>query len=116
MTVNETANFLQICDLSNKSPLIEGLHGLGKSEIIRQYAAEHNLHCETLILSLMDVGDLIGLPRTVEIGGTLTTAWASPDWFQRVVNAAWPVEFDTCDLVFHDKDFEKFVNQKLSSL
>ena len=53
MTINETGNFLHICDLSNKAPLIEGLHGTGKSEIIRQYAAEHDLHCETLILSLM---------------------------------------------------------------
>lgn len=115
MTINETANFLQICDLSNKSPLIEGLHGTGKSEIIRQYAAEHNLHCETLILSLMDVGDLIGLPRTIEVGGTLTTAWASPDWFQRVVNAAFPPVVNSDDLVWNDPAFKSFAVPRLSS-
>lgn len=113
MTINETANFLQICDLSNKSPLIEGLHGLGKSEIIRQYAAEHNLHCETLILSLMDPSDLLGMPRTTDIGGQLSTLWAAPIWYQRIVDAAWPPEVNLDDLVFNDADFKAYVLSKM---
>lgn len=116
MNIHETKLFVAAADLANKAPLIQGKHGLGKSEIVKQYADENNMYFEPLILSLMDTGDLLGLPRTVEVGGTLTTSWAAPEWFNRIVNAAWPVEFDTDDLVFHDKDFEKFVNQKLSSL
>jgi len=115
MTINESVHFLTACDLANKSPLIQGVHGLGKSEIIRQYAAEHNMHCETLILSLMDVGDLIGLPRTIEVGGTLTTTWASPDWFQRVVNAAYPTTMSRDHLKFNDPLFADFALPRLSS-
>lgn len=114
MTINEATNFLKICDLSNKSPLIEGVHGTGKSEVVRQYAAAHNMHCETIILSLMDVGDLIGMPRTAEVGGVLTTVWAAPDWFQRVVNAAWPETVSYDDLKFTDLKFKAFIDAKLS--
>ena len=113
MTINETGNFLHICDLSNKAPLIEGLHGTGKSEIIRQYAAEHDLHCETLILSLMDPSDLLGMPRTADIGGQLSTLWAAPIWYQRIVDAAWPAELNVEDLKFNDSAFEAYVLSKL---
>lgn len=109
MNINETKQFVAGCDLANKAPLIEGVHGIGKSEIIRQYSKENNLHCETLILSLMDVGDLIGLPRTIEAGGTLSTAWSAPDWYSRVVNAAMPTTINVDDLAFKSEDFQNYV-------
>ena len=115
MNIKETQLFIAAGDIANRTPLIEGKHGVGKSDVIRQYAASQDMHCETLILSLMDVGDLIGLPRTIEIGGTLTTAWAAPTWFNRIIDAAWPVTFNYEDLEFKDSDFKDFSLPRLGT-
>lgn len=109
MNIKESKLFIKAADLANKSPLLQGVHGIGKSDIVHQYAVDNNLHCETLILSLMDVGDLLGLPRTIEVGGQLTTTWSAPDWFCRVVDAAFPTSVNFEDLVFNDSKFEKYV-------
>ena len=106
MNIIDTKTFIRACDYTNKSPLIEGVHGLGKSEIIRQFAKEEELHCETLILSLMDVSDLMGMPRTSEVGGSLTTLWAAPDWFNRITNAAFPTSVNFEDLNITDSDLK----------
>ena len=115
MTIQEAKLFIMAGDLANKAPLIQGLHGIGKSEIIRQYAADNNLHDETLILSLMDTGDLLGLPRTIEVGGTLTTAWAAPDWYNRVVNAAFPVTVKFEDLIFKDENLQAYMVERIDT-
>lgn len=109
MNIKEAQKFIEAVDLVNKSPLITGLHGIGKSEVIRQYAEDNGLHCETLILSLMDTGDLLGLPRTAEVGGQLTTVWAAPAWFNRIVNAAFPPIVAMADLSFKDESFYSYV-------
>lgn len=114
MNINETKQFLAATDLCGQAPLISGKHGLGKSDTFRQYAKENNLHCEVLILSLMDTGDLIGLPRTADIGGQLSTTWAAPGWFNRIVNAAWPATLEVDALRFTDPEFKKFVQVELS--
>jgi len=114
MTTSEVKTLIAACDTVNKCPLIQGKHGLGKSEIVRQYGKENNLHVETLILSLMDVGDLCGLPRTTEHGGQLSTTWSAPVWFNRIIDAAWPTTLNYEDLEFSDPEFEKFVNLRLS--
>lgn len=115
MNIKETQLFVAAADLANKAPLIQGKHGLGKSEIVKQYADENNMHFEPLILSLMDTGDLLGLPRTVEVGGTLTTSWAAPEWFNRIVNAAWPLTLKSDDLVFHNDAVRKAIQPRLSA-
>lgn len=115
MNIKETKLLVAAADLVNAAPLIQGLHGLGKSEIVKQYAEENNMHFVPLILSLMDTGDLLGLPRTVERGNMLSTDWAVPSWFSQIIDAAWPTELEMDDLVFHDEAFMKFVNSKLNA-
>jgi len=110
MTTSEIKTLIAACDTVNKCPLVQGLHGLGKSEIVRQYGKENNLHVETLILSLMDVGDLCGLPRTTEHGGQLSTTWSAPIWFNRIIDAAWPTTLNYEDLEFLDPEFERIVS------
>jgi hypothetical protein len=109
MNINEITTFLGAADLCDQAPLIEGLHGLGKSDIIRQYAKANNMHCEILILSLMDTGDLIGLPRTAEIGGQSTTVWAAPNWYTNIVDAAMPATVPVDDIEFADPGFKELV-------
>ena len=109
MNTRELTKFIQAADVADLAPLITGKHGIGKSDSIRSYASANNLNCEILILSLMDTGDLCGLPRTAEVGGQLSTVWAAPAWFNRIVNAAWPVQLSVDALSFVDDDFRSHV-------
>lgn len=115
MNIRDTKEFVKAADLADAAPLIQGLHGLGKSDIVKQYAEENNMHFVPLILSLMDTGDLLGLPRTVEVGGVLSTSWAAPEWFNGIINAAWPVTINSDDLVFHNEAVQKAIQPRLSA-
>ncbi|TQV62846.1 MAG: hypothetical protein FNT15_05585 [Sulfurovum sp.] len=88
MNVQEAKEILFDADSCGHVPLIVGVHGLGKSEIVRQYADENDMHCEVLILSLMDEGDLLGIPVREMHGKTPVTRWAIPSWLQRIVENA----------------------------
>lgn len=115
MNIIETKQFLEATDLCDQAPLIEGLHGLGKSDTIRQFAKENNMHCEILILSLMDTGDLLGLPRTAEVGGQSTTIWAAPNWYTNIVNAAMPTEMPFNAIEFADDAFKEHVISRVDT-
>ena len=115
MTVSDLNSFLKATDLCNQAPLIVGKHGIGKSDMIKQYAKEQGLHCEVLIISLMDVADLCGIPRTQNIGGMQSTVWSAPDWFSRIVNAAWGTELALSDLTFKDSELETFVKNSVTT-
>ena len=114
MNIKETKLFIEATDLVDKVPLIQGVHGLGKSDIVRSYAVDKDLHCEILILSLMDVGDLLGIPRTVEVGGTLSTVWAAPQWFNNIIDAAYPTTMQIDDLSSSDSSFMQLVSDASS--
>jgi hypothetical protein len=69
--------------LNQKLPvLIRGRHGVGKSEIVYQIAAERNLPIVERRASQMTEGDLLGLPDTCDtaISGRKATTWNAPDW------------------------------------
>ena len=87
MNISEIKSLIQATDVCGHVALLKGKHGLGKSDIVRTYATENNLHCEILITSLMDESDLMGLPGKTEINGLLATTWAMPDWFARIMDA-----------------------------
>lgn len=106
MNTEELSLLVEETDAIGQVPLIEGLHGIGKTETVYQYAKSKGMHLEPLILSLMDTGDLLGLPDTVELGGIKTTVWSSPDWYTHVVNYAWPPTLLTSALVFNDEELK----------
>jgi len=109
MNIQEAKTAIGACDLCDQVPLLVGAHGIGKSEIMKQYATENNYHCEILMLSLLDTADLCGIPRTATVGGQSATIWAAPQWFVNIINAAWANELHTKDLVFQDNDFKELV-------
>ena len=74
---------LEIARTSNENVLIEGLHGIGKSEQVKDYADKNNLHLEILYLSHQEVGDLIGMPSIVNN----ITIWTKPSWLVRMQEA-----------------------------
>ena len=62
--------------------LIRGRHGIGKSTVVYQYAAENNLPVVERRASQMTEGDLLGLPDLDEttISGQKITKFCAPDW------------------------------------
>jgi hypothetical protein len=115
MNINEIKQLIAAADVCGHVPLISGLHGLGKSESAAQYAKEQNMHFEPLILSLMDTGDMLGLPETRDINGMSSTLWAAPSWYTNIVNAAWPEELKLDRLQFTDNAFHEHVVASTSS-
>lgn len=113
MNIFEAKQLIAAADVCGHVPLIKGLHGIGKSESAAQYAKEQDMHYEPLILSLMDTGDMLGLPETQNVGGVTSTVWAAPSWYTNIVNAAWPTELKLDRLDFVDIDFRNFVYENL---
>jgi len=111
-TISEVKQIIAAADICGHVPLIKGVHGLGKSEAAAQYAKEQDMYFEPLILSLMDTGDMLGLPVTENIGGMVSTIWAAPSWYSNVVNAAWPNDLGIDRLQFTDTAFQEYVLSK----
>jgi hypothetical protein len=109
MNINEVQQLISAADVCGHVPLIKGLHGIGKSEGVVNYAKKQNMHYEPLILSLMDTGDMLGLPEAKTVGGMESTIWAAPSWYSNIVNAAWPNKLPIDRLQFFDTGFQKVV-------
>jgi len=58
--------------------MLRGRHGIGKSELVYQFAAKRGLPVVERRVSQMTEGDLVGLPV---IDGN-RTSWNPPDWFK----------------------------------
>lgn len=109
MNIEESLKLVQAADICGHVPLFKGVHGIGKSESVAQYATQNNMHFEPLILSLMDTGDMLGLPETRDVNGMPATVWAAPSWYSNIVNAAWPKSLRISRLQFEDTDLQAYV-------
>lgn len=74
---------LDLCQESDISVLIKGVHGIGKSKRAEAYAKNKGYHCEILFLSHQETGDLIGIPY-LENG---VTNWSTPVWLNKMYEA-----------------------------
>lgn len=114
MNINDIKKIIKAAAKADDTVLMFGKHGIGKSNIVKQFSKENGYHHVELFLSMMDVGDLLGIPKTTSIGGSVITTWAEPDWFQQIKDTAWPKELEIDSLDFIDKSFEVFVKANLS--
>mgnify|MGYP003653555398 FL=1 len=73
--------------------LIRGRHGIGKSEVVYQFAKEHNLPVVERRASQMTEGDLMGLPS---IDGE-STRWNAPDWLKEACDNGVVLFLDEVD-------------------
>jgi hypothetical protein len=95
------ASAKETCDIIEITPpeqpiMLEGIHGIGKSEIITEYFSKRGYRVICLFLGQMsDAGDILGLPMRKEIDGVTYTDYASPMW--------WPKETDEKILLFLDE-------------
>lgn len=67
---------VKLCYAADKSPLLCGHHGVGKSDLLKQAAAELGIQFISRDLSLMEPPDLVGLPK---LNGKSTT-YLPPDF------------------------------------
>lgn len=88
MNITDAQGVFNAAYLANDTVIMEGAHGIGKSDAVKNFSEEKGFHMETLFLSHQEVGDLIGMPRTIEKDGEILTAWTKPIWFQRIEKAA----------------------------
>ena len=73
--------------------LIRGRHGIGKSEVVYQFAKEQNLPVVERRASQMTEGDLMGLPS---IDGE-STRWNAPDWLKEACDNGVVLFLDEVD-------------------
>lgn len=82
MNIKEVKNILKYVAEVNDALLIRGEAGIGKSQVVKQFADENNYHFEDLRLGNQEIGDLIGIPVTYED----KTVWTKPIWLDRMLN------------------------------
>ena len=87
MYIGNTKEVMKIAHLSQDAVHMIGNHGIGKTRVVDQFCEENGYHLEVLQLTVMDEGDLIGIPVTTEKNGEVITHWAKPVWLQRVHKA-----------------------------
>ncbi len=88
MKIEKMKDILKIAHQSQNAVHMIGPHGIGKTEIVKQFAEEEGFWCETLQLTVMDESDLMGMPVISEDHrGDKVTTWAKPVWLQRIQKA-----------------------------
>jgi alkaline phosphatase D len=87
MNVASMKEILGIAHKSQNAVHMIGEAGIGKTEIVKQFAKEMGYHVEVLQLTVMDTGDLMGMPDIYEKDGERVTSWAKPIWLQRINQA-----------------------------
>lgn len=88
MDIQSAKMVIKAAAMADDTVIMEGPHGIGKSAIVKQFAKENGYHIEELFLSHQEVGDLIGIPHTIEIDGNTITTWSKPIWLQRMEKKA----------------------------
>ncbi len=79
MNIKQLKQFLPYANKINASVMVHGLHGIGKSQAIKQYAEENGLEFIDRRLSQVESGDLLGLP---DVSGEVTQ-YKLPSWLPR---------------------------------
>lgn len=92
MNVKEFRQYLDYLFQSNVTPLVWGIHGIGKSTVPQQYADDGGHKLFNLRLGNMEIGDVLGLPDFLVEGDAykgkdkkkVATAFMKPDWLHEL--------------------------------
>jgi hypothetical protein len=86
--ISQLQGLYEVAADTSVSVIIEGEHGIGKSQSVYELAKRNDWHVEPLFLSHQEVADLIGIPtmETDENGQAITT-WSKPIWLHRLEEA-----------------------------
>jgi MoxR-like ATPase len=106
MKITQIKPILKLATIADDSVLISGLHGIGKSEIVSQFASEANSYLEILFTSLVDETDLLGLPDKSGV----STVWLEPVFITRMHDNAF--NYECIDDIDATDDFIDFLITK----
>jgi len=87
LKISEVKPLITQVQQANDSMLMTGVHGIGKSEVVEDWARENDVHLEILFLSNQEVGDLIGIPHNETVDGRVIEKWSVPSWLDRINQA-----------------------------
>jgi AAA domain (dynein-related subfamily) len=82
MNINQLKRFLPYAIKANATVMIHGLHGIGKSQCVKQFAEENGMNFIDRRLSQVESGDLLGLP---DVSGDVTK-YKLPSWLPTEAN------------------------------
>ena len=71
MKINDVKKLIPFCIKANIPLYLHGVHGIGKTELVLQWAKDNNYNVLVWPLSLMEPGDILGCPEIVN-GRTIT--------------------------------------------
>lgn len=115
MNIVEAKKIIETADICGDVPLLKGIHGIGKTEAVVEHSRENDMHFEPLLLSLMDTGDMLGMPDTQDVSGMKSTVWSAPSWYSNIVNAAWAQYLPLDRLQFTHNGFQAHVLKAITN-
>lgn len=83
-TIKIAYDVLKVAFMAEDAVLLEGPHGIGKSQIVEQFSNDNKMHMFPLFLSTQETGDLIGIPNDTVIEGEVVTTWSKPTWLKEM--------------------------------
>jgi hypothetical protein len=88
------SQILPLLSNSRKPILLRGRHGIGKSQVVFQFAESIGLPVVDRRASQMTEGDLLGLPKQTDSD---TTEWCPPTWFKTACTTGVVLFLDEVD-------------------
>ncbi len=88
MNISMVQPILKASMIADDSVIMEGLHGIGKSEVVKQYCSDNGYFYTVLFLSHQEVGDLIGMPNDDKTPDGAILSWSKPIWLHRMEEQA----------------------------
>jgi len=89
MNIKQSFLAMDACFAAGLTPHFIGLHGIGKSAVMYQYASANGYEVVEIRVGLMaDAGDLVGIQEFLKCkntGEALSTRHVLPDWFMKAV-------------------------------
>ena len=72
MNINSMKPIMSIAHKSQDAVHMIGPHGIGKTQIVKAFAEQEGFHVEVLQVTVMDTGDLLGMPVIEETRASAT--------------------------------------------
>ena len=87
MNITQLTKAFSIAHAAQDNVHMVGQHGIGKTEIVKQWAQDNGYHLEVLQLPILETSDLVGMPDITDTKDGKVTTFAKPEWIERIHKA-----------------------------
>lgn len=88
MNIQDVKYVLTASQKVKDSVLMIGYHGIGKTDIVKEWAKENDIYLEVLYLSIQEPADLAGIPYNRVVNDKQIEYWSTPSWLDNMYNAS----------------------------